>query len=426
MTEAAEYRKMRDMSYAPFLAAAYLLWPIMGLLGGQGYAPLLVLAAIPAIFVARPGAKPAWYLLSAMAFVVWAILSEYWSPASRGIATGNLLEGDFAVRSAGLRMALTLAFGTILIAGALRIANGRAQLSARLTLGAFALQGFLVILSVILGGQVLPLIYGDDPQRIGEGIQNIGRNANAFALVLPVLVAYLMVRPAMAWKGLACLVTLVSVVAFARIDASAAMIGAVLMVAAFAIVRLYPRNGLRALFLAVSGYVALAPLLIGGLLFGLAKAGISLPGSFQSRAWSWEVVIGKIQQAPLFGHGIEASKTWRETYADHPDWLAQLPDFWAQYPVVPGHPHNMALQIWGETGAVGAAFAALTIGLIGWRLPPATELRGDIGYAIAGMLAVATCLFSFSYSVWNEAFWASLVLAVGSIILLSRRERASL
>ncbi|KCZ51479.1 hypothetical protein HY3_08140 [Hyphomonas pacifica] len=426
MTEAAEYRKMRGMSYAPFLAAAYLLWPVMGLLGGQGYAPLLVLAAIPALFITRLGTKPAMYLLAAMAFVVWAILSEIWSPASRGFASGNLLEGDFAVRSAGLRVALTLAFSTILVAGALKIAQGRAQLSSRLTLGAFAVQGLLVFLSVLLGNEVLPLIYGDSPLRLGEGMQNIGRNANALALVLPVLVAYLMVRPTLAWKGLALFITLASVIAFASIEASAAMIGAVLMLAAFAIVRFFPCHGLRALFLAVAGYVAFAPFLIGGLIYALAKAGISLPGSFQSRAWSWEVVIGKIQQAPLFGHGIEASKTWRETYADHPDWLALLPDFWAQYPVVPGHPHNMALQIWGETGAVGAAFAALTIGLIGWRLPPATELRGDIGYAIAGMLAVATCQFSFSYSVWNEAFWASLVLAVGSIILLARREREAL
>ena len=37
------------MSYAPILAAAFVLWPVMGVLGAQGYGPLLALAALPAL-----------------------------------------------------------------------------------------------------------------------------------------------------------------------------------------------------------------------------------------------------------------------------------------------------------------------------------------------------------------------------------------
>ena len=44
----------------------------------------------------------------------------------------------------------------------------------------------------------------------------------------------------------------------------------------------------------------------------------------------------------------------------------------------------------------------------------------------AGLLAAAVSLFSFSYSVWNEAFWATLALSVAGLVLLSRRERSSL
>ena len=106
--------------------------------------------------------------------------------------------------------------------------------------------------------------------------------------------------------------------------------------------------------------------------------------------------------------------------------MAHLPVFWARNPVVPGHPHNMALQIWAETGAVGAFVAALAVLLIGWRLPIGHNLRTDIRYAIGGMLAAAFCLFSFSYSVWNEAFWSTLALAVVALIVLSRRVRGSL
>ena len=198
------------------------------------------------------------------------------------------------------------------------------------------------------------------------------------------------------------------------------------MLVAFLVMWALPRTGLRWLFTGVAAYIALAPVLIGGLLHLLTRMGVTLPGSFQSRAWSWDVVIGRIREAPVKGHGIDATKSWQETYAAHPDWLAQLPDFWAYYPVVPGHPHNMALQIWAETGLIGAGLAALTVLLIGWRLPAGDRLRPDVRLAIAGVLAAAVSLFSFSYSVWNEAFWATLALSVAGLVLLSRRERSSL
>ena len=417
---------MRGMSYAPFLAAAFLLWPLTSMAGTQGNVLLLALAAIPALFVARPGIRPAHYLLAGMAFLVWAVASESWSPVSRGIISGTLMGGDFAIRSAGLRIILTLFFTTLLIAGALRTAPGRAQISSRLILGSLSIHGLLILLSPVFATSVMPVFYGDDPLNHSSGFQNLDRGANAFALVLPILVAYVGARPGLAWKGLALMIALASLVSFGVLGSSAAMFGAALMLVAFVIVRVFPKYGLRGLFTAVATYIALAPILMSGLLYMLERSGVNLPGSFQSRAWSWEVVIGKIQEAPLMGHGIEASKSWQDTYAAYPEWMAQLPDFWARYPVVPGHPHNMALQIWAETGAVGAFVAALAVLLIGWRLPIGHNLRTDIRYAIGGMLAAAFCLFSFSYSVWNEAFWSTLALAVVALIVLSRRVRGSL
>jgi len=417
---------MRGMSYAPFLAAAFLLWPLTSMAGTQGNVLLLALAAIPALFVARPGIRPAHYLLAGMAFLVWAVASESWSPVSRGIISGTLMGGDFAIRSAGLRIILTLFFTTLLIAGALRTAPGRAQISSRLILGSLSIHGLLILLSPVFATSVMPVFYGDDPLNHSSGFQNLDRGANAFALVLPILVAYVGARPGLAWKGLALMIALASLVSFGVLGSSAAMFGAALMLVAFVIVRVFPKYGLRGLFTTVAAYIALAPVLMSGLLYMLERSGVNLPGSFQSRAWSWEVVIGKIQEAPLMGHGIEASKSWQDTYAAYPEWMAQLPDFWARYPVVPGHPHNMALQIWAETGAVGAFVAALAVLLIGWRLPIGNNLRADIHYAIGGMLAAAFCLFSFSYSVWNEAFWSTLALAVVALIVLSRRVRGSL
>lgn len=414
------------MSYAPVLAAAFVLWPLMGLLGGQGYSPLLALAALPALALARPKWPPALYAVLALVFVAWAAASELWSPASNEFISGSLSEGNFAVKASSLRIVLTALFGTLAVAGAMRIAEGQAQVSARVMLGAFAVQGLILAVSPIFLDQVLTAVYGDDPMERVNGIQNLGRNANAFALALPVLAAYLGTRPGLLWKGIAGLLVIVSLLLFAKVDSQAAMFGVVFMLAAMGLVFLMRRQGFRVLFGGLAAYVAFAPLLIGAGIKFLKTNEIALPGSFQSRAWSWEVVINKIVEKPLMGHGITASKTWRETYADHPDWLATLPDFWASYPVVPGHPHNMALQIWGETGMIGAAMVALAIMFLGFRLPKPETMRADVRYAVAGLAGAAASLFSFAYSVWNEAFWATLILAALAVILLSKRERASL
>ena len=414
------------MSYAPILAAAFVLWPLMGFLGGQGYAPLLGLAALPALALARPKGPPAIYAILAGLFVAWAAVSEIWSPASSGFVSGSLTDGTFAVKAASLRIVLAAMFGMLAAAGAMQIAKGSAQVSARVMLGAFAAQGLILAVTTLFAGPLIAAIYGDDPQKVNEGVQNLGRNANAFALVLPVLIAYLAARPAYIWKLVVVLLLVVSLLIFTRVDTQSAMIGIVLMIAAMGVVQVLPRLGFRVLFSALAAYIASAPLVIGTGIRLLEAYGLHLPGSFQSRAWSWQVVIGKIAERPLTGHGIAASKTWRETYADHPDWLARLPDFWAAYPVVPGHPHNMALQIWAETGLIGAVLAGFALVTLGFRLPRPDALREDIRYAIAGLTGVATSLFSFAYSVWNEAFWSSLILAAVAIILLSKRERASL
>jgi O-antigen ligase len=414
------------MSYAPILAAAFVLWPVMGLLGAQGYGPLLALAALPALALARPKMPPESYALMALTFVAWAAISEAWSPASRGLISGNLLEGNFAIRASSVRIVLTALFGALAVAGALRIANGTAQISTRVMLGAFAVQGLLVAASAVFGAPVVAMIYGPDPMEQAKGFQNIGRNANAFMLVLPILAAYLAARPGWRWKAVAGGVILASVVAVVRADSQSALVGVVFMLLAWAIVWLVPRTGYRWLVCLMAGYVASAPVLIGFAINLMRQAEISLPGSFQSRAWAWEVVIGKAVEKPLLGHGIAASKTWRETYADHPAWLAQLPDFWAAYPVVPGHPHNMALQIWAETGVVGAVLAGLTLVVIAFRLPTPRSLRPDVRYAIAGLVGVVASLFSFAYNVWNDSFWASVILAACAIILLSRRNRSSI
>jgi O-antigen ligase len=414
------------MKYAPFLAGCFALWPVMGVLGAQGYSPLMVIAGIGALFAAKQNPSLAMFTGLVAAFVVWAALTELWSPASRGFVAGNILHGDFAIRSASFRMALILGAGAAAICAVSALRPGDADRSARFVLGVIAVHGIAVVLAALLAPYWLGLVYGSDPAAQGSGIQNLTRNANAFGLVLPTLAAYLMTRDARKWQFVATAVIGLSLFVFWHIGSSAAVIGTLFMLVAMAIVKTFPTHGFRILLGAIAGYVALAPILFGGLLSFLSANDVLLPGSFQSRVWAWHVAMEKAIEAPLLGQGIEASRTWRETYISRPEWLVHLPENWAYFPIVPGHPHNMALQIWSETGLIGTLLAGWAIAVLAICLPSPARLRADIRYAAAGVIGVALSLSSFAYSLWNEAFWASAILAICAMLLLSKRERHSM
>ena len=130
----------------------------------------------------------------------------------------------------------------------------------------------------------------------------------------------------------------------------------------------------------------------------------------------------------MIGHGPEASHTWKDTFAEHPEWLAEATarygdtTVWSAYQVIPIHPHNMALQVWAETGMVGATLAAAFLIFLGWRLKSPAQWPPISRYAAAGLIGVCIAICSFAYSMWNEAFWASAIIASGVVLLQARQD----
>lgn len=406
------------MNYGPVIAAAFVLWPVIAVLGGQGFAPLLGLTGFAALFLARPRLTPPLFAAICFAFIVWAAASEFWAPGNRQLISGSLTDGDFSVESRGLSFIVIAVTAALTIAGTLRAApSPRASAIVAAMLG---VQAVLVVLSPYLSGFILPAVYGEDVKGLHEGAQNIGRGANTLALGLPLLLPMLVFGWKVPGTVLAAALTLGAAITYRLLGGDSALFAIGGMALAMGLVALMPRTGFRWLFGAIAGYIAAAPVVFAALIRGLDVIAPSLPDSFRSRLWSWEVVIGRMTDAPFLGHGLNATRGWKETFETRPDWLAQLPDVWTHYRIVPGHPHNMALQIWAETGMIGAVLAALGLVALGFHLPRPGELRPEIRYAAAGLAGSAIAIFSFAYSVWNEGFWASLALAVAAIVLWHR------
>lgn len=225
----------------------------------------------------------------------------------------------------------------------------------------------------------------------------------------------------------------VMLIVFQNLGSQSAVLSALVMLAGFAFVWVLPKTGLKALLYSVAGYILFAPLLFLGLTRAASLAAVRLPESFQARLFGWQETISKILERPLTGHGLEASGTWKTTYVVRPEWLDQLTALasegnsaamhqaWQNYPIVPGHPHNMALELWAEAGFIGVALVVLALFLVA-RKTPAAEGRNRVAvFASAGLICAALPLFSFAYSAWNEAYWGMLAIAACAIIVLSKK-----
>lgn len=410
------------MVYGRVFTGLMLLWPLLAALGTLGFAPLVGILGLLALVLSRPRLPIRLYALLGLAFIAWAAMSETWSPLTGQLFSGNLLEGNFAIGARSLVIILTALFGMLTIAGVMR--TQLSPFGEKMLLAAFCLHGVIVLICAVFSAQIVLAIYGDDISHAVNGIQNITRNINMFSLVLPLLAGLLMVRPGMAGKLIAAAMLAAFFITGMVTDNHAAVltVGGVLL--AGVVVKYLPETGFRWLVGGFGAYILAAPVVFSLLLKLLDAFNAYLPGSFQSRFWSWDVVISRIWEKPLTGHGLMATRTWRETYAEHPEWLARLPDFWAQYPVVPGHPHNMGLQIWAETGVVGAVLIASALIALGLRLPPPSAFRPEHRFAIAGLVGAGVMMFSFSYSVWAEGFWSGVLLMAASLILIARRGQA--
>ena len=415
-------------TFAPFLATALILWPIMAYMGAQGFTGSIAVAALIGLFYVRVESIKL-YAITCIAFAMWVVASTFWAPETEGLLIGNVLDGSLSLDMPGIRFGLTALAGLGMLVAIYYVRSNTSRISLGVIVGVAIVQFIGVVVTAIFMPQILAALAPiSDP--VHAMPQNLIRNANAFALLLPFLLAWIWhERPTLPWRIGCGAIAAISFGAFALTGSQTAMTGTGLMLLSMGLVKLLPQNGFKLIFSTLAFYIVSAPLLIGWGLAQLRTLGVPLPRSFFSRSYSWELTSAKIKDAPIIGHGPEASHEWQDTFAEHPDWLAEAsgrygdPQVWEFYRVIPLHPHNMPLQVWAETGMIGAVLAAISLLLIGWRFKAPSEWPPVAGYAAAGLIGMCFAVSSFAYSMWNEAFWASAIIATGVILLQARHQQ---
>jgi O-antigen ligase len=317
--------------------------------------------------------------LAGSAFLAWALLSVAWS---HRFGPGLAMWGE---------LALSIAAGFVLALAW----PGRAPVWAWRALGlALVAAGLLTIfeMSVGLGHRAL-----------------IGQNTYSFALNRPTLTCLLLAVPAAhaLWRGtlgdrlLAGLILLAVAAAVLSSESGASKLGLLVLALAWPAARLLPRLALGLLAAGMAAAILIAP-------WQGQLSDTALPGAVheeladshsRDRVDIWLSFGEAIRARPLAGSGFGSSAA----LGSHPVAREVSPERRLLLDV--GHPHAVTVQLWSDTGFVGAvlALAAMLAGLAGLRHLPASELAPRLA-----LVAAAFAVASIGHGAWQGWWWAAL------------------
>ncbi len=398
----------RNYANVAIITAAFALLPIMSHAGGLGIAPLAFFVGVVGYLTTRPSAIlaiPPWFWALGL-FLIWANITALWTPYED---------------TQTLKNPIKLGLGVVIFLGAF-LSFRSAALSGRILLRHLLTAMMLLSLGLLfidlLSGYALthlvdPLNPGEDVVYKNFGTEmNLGHAVTVLALFVPLVMMMMRREFVFGWLFAVIFAFLTIIVAvFAGLFVGVLSITASL--AAMLAARIRPEWTLRMIIWMGIFSVLFAPLI--GLLAGQASPEFkaAIPFSWEHRLEMWDYTTQRIFEAPLLGHGFDAARTFDATFS------TRGIEAWS---IVSLHPHNAGLHIWVETGFIGAAtavFALLTMGIAAEHFSETSKLRS---MALAGLISAMIIICNFTYGVWQDWWWATLILASAAMYLLPKSD----
>ncbi|MBN8605788.1 MAG: hypothetical protein J0L81_02645 [Caulobacterales bacterium] len=330
-------------------------------------------------------------LMLLLAFTAWAALSTLWSPWPKHDQAFKIL----ALVPLGLMFAASA---------------GNAP-NQRLTRAA-GLAAFLVLAALLTIEAVwhMPINRAARPD---AELGDLGRNLMRGSVVLLAMVwavAASQLQEGAGWRGIvAFLVILTGAALMVPFEQAAAALGFALGFAAFALAFMAPRLAILGVSGGLSAWMLAAPFVTP---LVIANQGLidKLPLSWAARAGIWDYVCTRILEQPTIGHGLEASRAVSDRIS-----VREL-----DMRGVPVHPHSASLQIWFETGAVGALLAAASLLVGGFALARALQHDRPAAAATAGTIAALGLVANLSFGIWAE-WWVATLFIAAALVAATRR-----
>ena len=365
-----------------------LATPFLAYGGNLAFSPLLAGVGILRLVVIPPARRWSAGMTILGGLLVWALATQLWSYYQPDLTHLGKARGVQALT--GLKLLFELAFyGTAVAAMvALRRDAARRGLSW-LAVGLAILVGVLMLEYSTQEKIYLALKEALHQQaRQDLAHRNVARAYYVLALLVWPVGVHLW-RRGDRWRWLAGFIyggALVGSVLY-RVDAP--ILGLIAGALAFVAVIRFGRVATFLATICAVAYFVLMPMVVGGGVIQLATGSMSEISkvSWASRIDIWRFVSQLIERRPFFGWGLDASRAFPG--------------------LIPLHPHNGALQLWFELGAVGVGLAATfyvwlfsRIEIIRCRDPAsaAAATASTVVYLVIGAL---------SFGIWQE-WWLGL------------------
>ncbi len=275
----------------------------------------------------------------------------------------------------------------------------------------------LGLVASIMGGTALVVLeyYSGGYLRGLAGAETIDWRLNRAAVTLALMAPLLFVgrspHPILFWRLVA--LAMVWVAAFTSVSESAKL---AVIVVTFLLAIATRVNG-RHLFIfcatIILGSHLLAPL-FGWALHQVIPTQIYADLGYPDHAIRpqiWWAYAQLIWEAPIFGHGLEASLAALDTH----NGIAEELVFGLGF----AHPHNFSLQVWYELGGVGVALSSLLMFLGARSLLVLSDRQLGL---VASLMASVWTVAYVSHGAWQHWWWALVgVLTVLFVTLVKQQ-----
>lgn len=305
-------------------------------------------------------------------FLVWALTTSAWT-----------LHAD---HGQAFRLAGVVVIGITLLAS---LRSSRAKPMVRAAAIAAALTTSLLLTAFAMSATFVEAVAPSHPELFQRGL------SRGFAILAticwPAFAAALKLRR---WRIPAFLVLAATVSGALMLSGTDAPLLAFLFVGIplFAIGAWLKGRAVFLTFSALAIWLCIAPTATPLLWPSSLASHSDIPQSWRHRALIWSHTSDRIAQNPLMGYGLDSSRA----FPDRLEFDGHL------IKAIPLHPHSASLQIWLETGAIGAMLGAAALLTVGAGLARIFE-HDRLGAAAVCSCAAAFALVSnVSFGVWQE------------------------
>lgn len=385
----------------PGLSVLIALTPLIALLSGMAMTPLLLimaaLIALNAHYLRR--LHPLWSSECVFALgivgllLLWPLLSVVWSIAPERTLTS------------ALRVALLMVIG----ASAFLYCHRIPRLNERMILylaGCMVFCALLMTAELLSGRGVLRssfIFLGLDYDRFV--LKNVNRGFCVLAVLIWPIVAALYGRGR---KLLALALPMVLAIPTGAYNSLSAWVGLLSGAVSFVLLMAWPRVMAKLIAIVIPIFFTIWPAVFPFLdryLFSLPAVYENLPDSAQHRVEIWRFTLDKALERPILGWGFEASR-----FIPGGDVV-----YMGARKYLPMHPHNSALQILLEQGAIGFFLACLALMFVTWlwrNMKMESMARAASGAAMISYLAVGFSAFGLWQYWWLAVAWITGIIWV--------------